>query len=247
MRSLGDLWPAALDVNTEVCCMSFLMSFLCHSLNISVGVQISFVLFVDAKLYRLCLLDVSSVAQFIKRAEHKLKNGVVMSEKGSGPAARAVLQQCVQARLQVKPAEEHAEARFVQIDRGMVIYICFFKGATDDILPKMVSTLLNLRLCESDSGKMVSVLELPGSLLIVPQATLGGKAKGRAMQYHNNIAKEDGLRLYGAFVSLCKKEVAAAAASAGSGAEVTVKHGTYGNRQVLKLDTNGPYTHLTEF
>lgn len=26
---------------------------------------------------------------------------------------------------------------FSQIDRGMVIHICFFKGATDDILPKM--------------------------------------------------------------------------------------------------------------
>lgn len=24
-----------------------------------------------------------------------------------------------------------------QIDRGMVIYICFFKGATEEILPKM--------------------------------------------------------------------------------------------------------------
>ena len=24
-----------------------------------------------------------------------------------------------------------------QIGRGMVIYVCFFKGATDDILPKM--------------------------------------------------------------------------------------------------------------
>lgn len=165
-----------------------------------------------------------------------------MTEKGSAPAAaRAVLQQCLSARLQVKPADEHSEAEFVQIDRGMVIYICFFKGATDDILPKMVSTLLNLRLSESDSGKMVSVLELPGSLLIVPQATLGGKAKGRAMQYHNNIGKEDGLRLYGAFVSLCEKELTAASA------EVTVKHGTYGNRQVLKLDTNGPYTHLMEF
>ncbi|XP_036927943.1 D-aminoacyl-tRNA deacylase 2 [Acanthopagrus latus] len=167
-----------------------------------------------------------------------------MSEKGSGPVARTVLQQCLQARLQVKPAEEDSEAQFVQIDRGMVIYICFFKGATDDILPKMVSTLLNVRLCESDSGKMVSVLELPGSVLIVPQATLGGKSKGRAMQYHNNISKEDGLRLYGSFVSLCEKELAAAA-SAESGAEV--KHGTYGNRQVLKLDTNGPYTHLMEF
>nr|XP_020467235.1 probable D-tyrosyl-tRNA(Tyr) deacylase 2 [Monopterus albus] len=171
-----------------------------------------------------------------------------MTEKNDSPAARTVLQQCLQARLQVKPAEEQSEAQFVQIDRGMVIYICFFKGATDDILPKMVSTLLNLRLCESDSGRMVSVLELPGSVLIVPQATLGGKAKGRAMQYHNNIHKDDGLRLYSAFVALCEKELmAAAASSAGRGAEITVKHGTYGNRQVLKLDTNGPYTHMMEF
>lgn len=100
---------------------------------------------------------------------------------------------------------------------------------------------MNLRLSESDSGKMVSLLELPGNLLIVPQATLGGKAKGRAMQYHNNISKEDGLRLYSTFVSLCEKELVAAAPG------VTVKHGTYGNRQVLKLDTNGPYTHLMEF
>ncbi|XP_074547346.1 D-aminoacyl-tRNA deacylase 2-like [Halichoeres trimaculatus] len=168
-----------------------------------------------------------------------------MTEKGSGaPVARTVLQQCLQARLQVKPADEHSEAEFVQIERGMVIYICFFKGANDDILPKMVSSLLNLRLCEADSGKLVSVLDLPGSVLIVPQATLGGKAKGRGMQYHNNISKEDGLRLYDIFVSLCEKELKA---SAGSEADVTVEHGTYGNRQVLKIDTNGPYTHLMEF
>ncbi|KAM3594851.1 uncharacterized protein V6R79_014985 [Siganus canaliculatus] len=168
-----------------------------------------------------------------------------MSEKGSAPVARTVLQQCLRATLQVKPAEEQSEAQFVQIDRGMVIYICFFKGATEDILPKMVSSLLNIRLSESDSGKMVSVLALPGSVLIVPQATLGGRSKGRAMQYHNNISKEDGLQLYDRFVSLCEQEVAAASATCDT--EVTVKHGTYGNRQVLKLDTNGPYTHLMEF
>uniref|UniRef100_A0AAQ5X0J0 D-aminoacyl-tRNA deacylase n=1 Tax=Amphiprion ocellaris TaxID=80972 RepID=A0AAQ5X0J0_AMPOC len=130
-----------------------------------------------------------------------------------------------------------------QIDRGMVIYICFFNGASEELLQKMVSTLLNVRLCEASSGRLVSVLELPGSILIVPQATLGGKAKGRSMQYHNNISKEDGLRLYGAFVSLCEKEVATASA----GSSVEVKHGTYGNRQVLQLDTNGPYTHLMDF
>lgn len=106
-----------------------------------------------------------------------------------------------------------------------------------------VASLLNLRLCEAESGKLVSLLELPGNLLIIPQATLGGKAKGRVMQYHKNINKEDGLRLYATFVSLCEKELASAAAEAG----VTVKHGTYGNRQVLNLDTNGPYTHLMDF
>ncbi|XP_068194459.1 D-aminoacyl-tRNA deacylase 2 isoform X2 [Antennarius striatus] len=157
-----------------------------------------------------------------------------MAEQGRAPVARTVLQQCLRARLQVKPAGEASDAEFVQVR----------PGATDDILPKMVSTLLNLRLSESDSGKMVSVLELPGSLLIVPQATLGGKCKGRAMQYHHNISKEDGLRLYGSFVALCEAELTAVA-SAASGTQV--KHGTYGNRQVLTLDTNGPYTHLMEF
>ncbi|XP_054881868.1 D-aminoacyl-tRNA deacylase 2 [Poeciliopsis prolifica] len=165
-----------------------------------------------------------------------------MAAKGGG-LVRTVLQQCLQARLQVQEADEQQEAQYVQINRGMVIYICFFKGATDDILPKMVNTLLNLRLCELPSGKRVSVLELPGSLLIVPQATLGGKAKGKGMQYHNNISKEDGVKLYSSFISLCEKELMAA----GREAEVTVRHGTYGQRQVLQLDTNGPYTHLMDF
>lgn len=174
-----------------------------------------------------------------------------MSEESStsgpnpAPVARTVLQRCVQARLQVRPpGEEGEDGTFVQIDKGMVIYVCFFKGATEDILPKMVSSLLNVRLCEADSGKLQSVVELPGSVLIVPQATLGGKVKGRSMQYHNNIRKEDGLRLYSTFVSLCEEQLAKGTLARAS---VTVKHGTYGNRQVLKLDTNGPYTHLMEF
>ena len=108
-----------------------------------------------------------------------------------------------------------------------------------------VSALLNQRLCERASGGLASVLELRGSVLVVPQATLGGRAKGRAMQYHGNIGKEDGLRLYQRFVSLCQAQLHAAGGAEGAGAEV--KHGTYGNRQVLKLDTNGPYTHLMEF
>ncbi|KAL0968977.1 hypothetical protein UPYG_G00220760 [Umbra pygmaea] len=168
-----------------------------------------------------------------------------MTEKTGSPQARTILQQCLNARLQVKPADDQSEPEWVEIDRGMVVYICFFKGATEDIVPKMVNTLLNLELCETDSGKHVSVLDLPGSVLVVPQATLGGKAKGKRMQYHKNIEKIEGLKLYSSFVSVCEKELAMSSKSSEAG--TIVKHGTYGNRQVLTLDTNGPYTHLMEF
>ncbi|XP_066529843.1 D-aminoacyl-tRNA deacylase 2-like [Hoplias malabaricus] len=163
---------------------------------------------------------------------------------GSSVRARVVLQQCLSARLQTKPTEQDSEAQWAEINRGMVIYICFFKGATEDMIPKMVNTLLNMKLCETDSG-YTSVLELPGSVLVVPQATLGGKPKGRGMQYHGNIGKEDGQKLYASFVSQCENELSLTVK--GSEGAIAVRHGTYGNRQVLKLDTNGPYTHLMEF
>ncbi|CAI9157918.1 D-aminoacyl-tRNA deacylase 2 [Bos indicus] len=168
-----------------------------------------------------------------------------MADSGRTPQARALLQQCLHARLQVRPAEGDVEAEWVEVQRGLVIYVCFFKGADKELLPKMVNTLLNVKLSETENGKHVSILDLPGNILIIPQATLGGRVKGRSMQYHCNSGKEEGLELYSQFVNLCKKELAANSKCAEAG--VVVKHGTYGNRQVLKLDTNGPYTHLIEF
>ncbi|CAB1331151.1 unnamed protein product, partial [Coregonus sp. 'balchen'] len=129
-----------------------------------------------------------------------------MTEKAGSPQARTILQQCLYARLQVKPADDQSEAEW-----------------------RDVNTLLNLKLCEADSGKYVSVLDLPGIVLIVPKATLGGKAKGKGMQYHPNIGKEEGLQLYSKCVSLCEKELALSSKSSETG--MIVKHGTYGNRQ----------------
>ncbi|XP_077036542.1 D-aminoacyl-tRNA deacylase 2 isoform X3 [Agelaius phoeniceus] len=141
--------------------------------------------------------------------------------------ARALLQQSVSARL--------------QIQRGLVIYICFFKGADEDLVPKIVDTLLNVKLSENENGEFVSVLDLPGDVLIIPQATLGGKPKGRKMQYHANIEKEKGLELYSQFVTLCEKELAANAKCMEAG--VLVKHGTYGNRHRTP-DANDPLCSL---
>ncbi|XP_046545297.1 D-aminoacyl-tRNA deacylase 2-like isoform X2 [Haliotis rubra] len=143
---------------------------------------------------------------------------------GQGSNARIVLQQCLSARLQVQPATEDTEAKYVETGKGLVMYVCFLKGATADILDKM---------------------DLPGNILIIPQATLGGALKGKRMQYHKNIDKEEGASLYADFVSLCRTTLQEAESSREAGC--VVQAGTYGNRQVFSCDTNGPYTHLLEF
>ncbi|XP_078515518.1 D-aminoacyl-tRNA deacylase 2 [Lissotriton helveticus] len=168
-----------------------------------------------------------------------------MAEKDKVVAARAVVQQCLYAKLQVKPSSEESPAEFVEIHKGMVIYVCFFKGAQEEIIPKMVTTLLNVKLCEAEEGKHVSVLDLPGDVLIIPQATLGGKVKGRGVQYHANVSKDQGLDLYMQLVTQCQQQLSGCPTWAEAGG--VLHHGTYGNRQVLQLDTNGPYTHLVEF
>lgn len=101
-----------------------------------------------------------------------------------------------------------------------------------------------MRLSESDDGKLVSVLDLPGDVLIIPQATLGGTIKGKVMQYHKNIAKEEGLQLYSEFVSIFRKTYERNDKCQTTG--TVVRYGTYGNRQVFSCQTNGPYTHLIE-
>ncbi|KAB0405836.1 hypothetical protein E2I00_008488, partial [Balaenoptera physalus] len=85
---------------------------------------------------------------------------------------------------------------------------------------------------ETENGKHISILNLPGDILIIPEATSVGEVKGGNMQYHSNSGKEEG------FLTLCEKELAANSKCAGAG--VVVEHGTH--RQVLKLDTNGPCT-----
>ncbi|KAM9293833.1 D-aminoacyl-tRNA deacylase 2 [Gastrophryne carolinensis] len=160
-------------------------------------------------------------------------------------AARAVLQECLHARLQVKPADDNSEAEWVEIQRGMVIYVCFFKGASKELISKMVNSLLCVKLSESDNGKHVSIVELPGDILIVPQATLGGRLKGRGMQYHSNADKELGMELYAQLITQCQQELQSHCKWVEAGS--LLRYGTYGNRQVLQLNTNGPYTHLLEF
>ncbi|XP_066529855.1 uncharacterized protein [Hoplias malabaricus] len=159
--------------------------------------------------------------------------------------ARTVVQQCTHALLQVKSQVEDADSEWVEIHEGMVIYVCFYKGAMETIIPKMVDTLLNAKFFPSSTGSYLSILELPGSVLIVPQDTMSGVVKGNIVQHHEAVEPWKGLRLYKQFVSLCEKEMSASTKCSEAGA--VVRHGVYGNMQAIYLNSNGPLTHVIEF
>jgi len=156
--------------------------------------------------------------------------------------AKVVIQQCLEASLKIAEEPCLHSSSIVKIGRGIVIYVCFMKDASSETVEKMINTVAFVKLSKTDDNKLVSVLDLPGSILIVPQATLGGKLKGKRMQYHGNIEKTVGLALYKAFVEGCKSIL-----HKHNGNKVSVESGIYGNLQMLNIDTNGPYTHTIEF
>ena len=99
------------------------------------------------------------------------------------------------------------EMEYVTIEEGLgnflgeflwfilVVFVCFREGVTDDILPKIATSVLSGKLYQTD-GKPKSVeSDEAKSILVIPQATLGGKLKGKQVQYHGNISKGE-LLLY---------------------------------------------------
>ena len=110
----------------------------------------------------------------------------------------------------------------------------------------LVKSVLEVKLSESneDSKKLVSILELPGDILIIPQACLGGRLKGKTVQYHCNINKEKGLLYYQKFIESCRKKISLNQSWMSS---CKLENGTFGIKQVYSTETDGPFLHIIEF
>ncbi len=100
----------------------------------------------------------------------------------------------------------------------------------------LAKEIATIKLCESEEG-LKTIVDIVGDLLIIPQATLGGRVNGHRFQYHHNINKDTGLEFYDKLVlnlrELCSQNL--------------VHAGTYGIRQIYSCETNGPSMHLIEF
>ncbi|EQC33213.1 hypothetical protein SDRG_09197 [Saprolegnia diclina VS20] len=163
---------------------------------------------------------------------------------------RCVTQRCEAATLLIDNVDET-----VSIGKGLILYVSWAKGATADDLPKIVKSLLTIRLLSAPSGKPQSICEAstasdePVHVLVVPQAALTSKVqRGKNLQYHGQLGKDEGAEaLYLAFVQLLGDMAKDLVQGTTSEPRLPViRAGTFGNRQTLEFRSEGPFTHMLE-
>lgn len=111
---------------------------------------------------------------------------------------RAVLQRVTEASVTV-------EGQLIgQIDKGIMVLFGMLGTDDEKTMEYMLDKVANLRIFEDENGKMnLSLLDIEGELLIVPNFTLYGDArKGRRPGYSGGAAPDVAAKL---FERLCEK------------------------------------------
>lgn len=121
------------------------------------------------------------------------------------PGVHVVVQRCDEASLLIDNVDD-----WVTIDKGLVVYVSFAKIATAADVDKAVQTILSVPLMPSEQGvdqtKPIPAVALiqegqPVNILVIPQASLVSKARGKTLQYHDQISFAEGRALFERFVA----------------------------------------------
>mgnify|MGYP001602129933 FL=1 len=174
---------------------------------------------------------------------------------------RVVLQRVTRASLLIDNVSQR-----VAIGSGVVCYVAFLAQATPSTAAAAAVSLVSAKIFNFPSVQpstsstdesaaaspdgIASLLDSPlSSILIVPQASLGGKLKGKAVQYHGLVPKDTGVEVYASFCAMVRQCLSSPGPSSALDAVSTpgtlrVQCGTYGNRQALDFESEGPNTHF---
>ena len=139
---------------------------------------------------------------------------------------RALIQRVSEARVDI------AGETVGEIGNGMLVLVCAMQGDGDEQAQFLARKVANLRIFESEPGKMnLSVLASEGSALVVSQFTLAADtSRGNRPGFSYAAPPDEGERLYELF--------AASLAEHG----VPVQTGRFGQEMQVHLVNNGPVT-----
>ena len=122
------------------------------------------------------------------------------------------------------------------IDSGLVLLVGFTEGDNEEIIDKMISKTINLRIFEDENGVMnKSFLEVGGSILSISQFTLyADTKKGRRPSYLKALNGEKSVLLYDLFNKKLKDM------------NIDVQTGKFGADMKVSLVNNGPTTIMLD-
>ena len=121
-----------------------------------------------------------------------------------------------------------------KIEEGLMVLVGFGKSDTEKEVNYLARKLTKLRIFPNAEGRMnLSVKDIGGKLLLVPQFTLYGKTKKNRPSFHNALNPQEATKLFDLFVEKCQEEV-------------ETETGVFGAFMKVSLLNNGPVTILLE-
>ncbi|XP_026195514.1 uncharacterized protein LOC113148173 isoform X2 [Anabas testudineus] len=106
-------------------------------------------------------------------------NSAASAQRPEKLQARTIIQQCTQAKVRIRPALDGSDAQWAEIQEGMVVYVCFFDGATEGVTYEMANSLMTTRFFRKGSRQTVSLLDLPGVFYLSPRTRWSGSQRPR--------------------------------------------------------------------
>ena len=118
------------------------------------------------------------------------------------------------------------------INQGILLLLGVEKEDTQENAKNLLKKILNFRIFEDENGKMnLSLLDINGSLLIVPQFTLPADTqKGTRPSFASAAAPQLGKELFESFISLASNRVN------------NIQTGQFGADMKVSLCNDGPVT-----
>jgi len=122
-----------------------------------------------------------------------------------------------------------------QIEDGLMVLVGFGQNDSKKEADYLARKLAKLRIFHDDKERMnLSVKDIGGKLLLVPQFTLYAHTKKNRPSFHKALSPDKATILFDYFVEKCKEQ------------DVEVETGVFGAFMKVDLLNNGPVTIILE-
>lgn len=144
---------------------------------------------------------------------------------------RVVIQKSLKSKVRVD------DEVLGEIQRGLVLLVCFEKGDTYQTLNKACDKITSIRLFEDDSGRMnYNINDAGGELLVISQFTLSWLGtKGNRPSFDNSMPPQQAKKMFEDFCVKLKEK------------NLKVETGIFGALMKLEVQNIGPVTFSLTF